>query len=313
MRPSFTEEVKDLFSQQLSEWELARTNYEQLSRVRTKRVDFGNFEVLVQFNPERIRSSVAKVDSKSVEARRCFLCRENRPDQQMDLPFDSNYTILVNPFPIFRRHLTIARNEHRDQRIRNSFPDMLNLAVGLPGYVVFYNGPECGASAPDHLHFQAGERGFIPLENDFLSRKLKERMSVKSGIGIWLWKKYLRGILTFKGKEMNELIDAFEGFYGQISGIQPDRPEPMLNIIAYSDQNGFVIHIIPRKTHRPVQFFNEGTGQILVSPASVDLGGVIITPREDDFNRLNREVITDIFRQVCFDENEMSAMMKGYL
>lgn len=308
-----TEKVKDLFTQQLSEWELAKINYEQLSRVRTKSVDFGNYEVLVQFNPERIRSSAAKVDSKSIETRPCFLCKVNRPDQQRDLPFDNNYTILVNPFPIFHKHLTIARNEHCDQRIRNSFPDMLKLAGELPEFVVFYNGPQCGASAPDHLHFQAGEKGFMPLERDFLSRKFTERISVKSGIELWLWEKYLRGILSLRGKEMNGLINAFEGFYGQISCMQPDKPEPMLNIIAYSDQNGYVIHIIPRKVHRPVQFFSEGSGQILVSPASVDLGGVIITPREIDFNRINREEITDIFRQVCFDENELLVLLKGYL
>jgi hypothetical protein len=308
-----TEKINDLFSQQLSEWELVKTNYEQLSLVRTKSVDLGNYEVLVQFNPERIRSSAAKVDSKSVEIRPCFLCKVNRPDQQRDLPFDSNYTILVNPFPIFHKHLTITRNEHCDQRIRNSFPDMLKLAGELPDFVVFYNGPQCGASAPDHLHFQAGERGFMPLEHDFLSRKFTERILVKSGIEIWLWKRYLRGILSLRGKEMNGLINVFEGFYRQISEIQPDRPEPMLNIIAYSDQNGYVVHIIPRIVHRPVQFFNEGSGQILVSPASVDLGGVIITPRESDFNRINREEITDIFRQVCFDENELSVLMKGYL
>lgn len=309
----FTEKLNDFFASQLSEWELAKTNYEQLYRVRAKSVDFVDFEVLVQFNPERIRSSAAKVDSKSVETRPCFLCRGNRPDQQKDLPFDNNYTILVNPFPIFHRHLTIARNEHCDQRIMDSFPDMLKLAGELQGFVVFYNGPQCGASAPDHLHFQAGERGFMPLEHDFLSRKFTERILVKSGIEIWLWKKYLRGIITLKGKDRNGLINTFEGFYDQISGIQPDRPEPMLNILAYSDQNGYIIHIIPRKVHRPVQFFNEGPGQILVSPASVDIGGVIITPREDDFNRLNREKITDIFRQVCFDENELSGLMKGYL
>ena len=309
----FTNTVNDFIASQLSEWELAKTNYEQLSRVRTKSVDFGNFEVLVQFNTERIRSTAAKVDSKSVETRPCFLCKVNRPAQQKDLPFDDNYTILVNPFPIFHRHLTITRNEHCDQHIRNSFPDMLNLAGELPGYVVFYNGPECGASAPDHLHFQAGEKGFMPLEDDFLKRKFTERLSVKSGIEIWLWTKYLRGILTLKGKEKNGLINAFEGFYRQISGIQPDKPEPMLNILAYSDQDGFIIHFIPRKVHRPVQFFNEGALQILVSPAAIDLGGVIITPREDDFNRLDRDEITDIFRQVCFDENELSVMMKGYL
>lgn len=308
-----TEKVNELFSQQLAEWELAKTNYLNLAGVRTKRVAFGNFEVLVQFNPERIRSSAAKVDSKTVRSRPCFLCKANRPTQQEDLPFDDKYTILVNPFPIFRRHLTITSNEHTDQLILKSFPDMLKLAGELPGFVVFYNGPQCGASAPDHLHFQAGELGFIPVEHDFLNGRLTERIAAKSGIEIWLWKKYLRGILTLKGKDGRGLVNAFEGFYRQISGMQADTPEPMLNILAYCDKTGYVIHIIPRKVHRPVQFFCEGSAQILVSPASVDLGGVIITPREDDYNRLDKDEITDIFRQVCFNENELSTLIKGYL
>jgi hypothetical protein len=190
---------------------------------------------------------------------------------------------------------------------------MLQLAGKLPGFVVFYNGPQCGASAPDHLHFQAGERGFMPLENDFLAGKHTEKIALKSGIEAWHWKKYLRGILSLKGKDRNMLINVFNDFYRIFSEIQCDKPEPMLNILAYSDHDGWVIHIIPRKAHRPSRFFKEGSGQILVSPASVDLGGVIITPREDDYDKLGKDEITDIFRQVCYDENELSAMMKGKL
>ncbi len=140
---------------------------------------------------------------------------------------------------------------------------MLRLARELRDFVVFYNGPQCGASAPDHLHFQAGERGFMPMEHDFLTGKLTEKVALKSGIEAWLWKKYLRGILSLKGKDSDGLINVFDDFYKNISEIQPDKPEPMLNILAYSDHDEWVVHIIPRKVHRPFQFFREGRGQIL--------------------------------------------------
>jgi hypothetical protein len=309
----YTEKVNDLFSAQLSEWELARINYSQLGKVKTRRLGFGSFEVLVQFNPERIRSSAAKVDSKSIEERPCFLCKINRPAQQRDLPFNSNYTILVNPFPIFSRHLTISRNQHIDQRISNSFGDMLFLAEALPGFVIFYNGPQCGASAPDHLHFQAGNRGFMPVENDFRIEKLSVQVAVKSGIGIWHWTKYLRGIITLKGSDREGLSEVFNHFYSMLSDIQPDKPEPMLNILVYSDHDGWIVHLIPRKIHRPSQFFLEGSCQIVLSPASVDLGGLIITPRKVDFERLSKDDVTDVFKQVCFDEDELSCLIKEYL
>ncbi len=309
----FTEKINDLFSQQLSEWELAKTNYEQLKSVKTKRIGFGSFDVLVQFNPERIRSSAAKVDSKSVEARPCFLCKANRPAQQRDLPFNRSYTILVNPFPIFRRHLTITRNEHTEQRIRNSFPDMLTLARELDGFSVFYNGPQCGASAPDHLHFQAGERGFMLLEKDFQEGVHVQRFAVISGTEIWQWKGYLRGIITLKGTNTKEITGIFDRIYTGMAEIQTGKPEPMLNIIAYSENSEWTIHILPRRLHRPAQFFKEGDEKLLVSPASVDLGGVIITPREEDFNHLDKEKVTDIFTQVCFDENELIELVRRYI
>ncbi len=308
-----SEKVNDLFTSQLSGWELARINYGLLSKVRTKHLDFGNFEVKVQFNPERIRSSAAKVDAKSIEARPCFLCKANRPPQQEELIFSDKYTILVNPFPIFSKHLTIPAEQHTDQRIKDNFEDMLMLAGALQEYVIFYNGPECGASAPDHLHFQAGNRGFMPLEKDSQNDKLAVLSGVKEEIEIWQWSGYLRGIITLKGSDRKSYIKAFNYFYDRLSEIQPDRPEPMINILASYDRNGWRTDIIPRKIHRPAQFFLEGTGQILISPAAVDLGGVIITPREEDFQRLGKDDVTNIFRQVCFDEDEIERLIKGYL
>jgi hypothetical protein len=304
----YTSKVNSFFSSQLKDWELAGVNYKLLSKVKTKTIDFKGFKILVQFNPERIRSSAAKVDSKSIEARPCFLCEKNRPVQQKGLHFPGDMTILVNPFPIFNRHLTIPSEDHTDQRIKNNFEKMLDLSEALPEFVIFYNGPECGASAPDHLHFQAGTRGFLPIEADFSNRRFVSLISQSEGIGTWHWNNYLRGIITFHGTSKNKLISAFGSFYEKFSKIQPDKPEPMLNILSYALEESWTIHLIPRKLHRPEQFFAEGEKQILLSPASVDLAGVIIVPREEDFIKITAADIEDIFTQVCLNENEILSL-----
>lgn len=301
----YSEKVNELFQSQLKEWELARQNYGQLNAVKTKTIDFGTFKVLVQFNPERMRSSAAKVDAKSIDSRPCFLCSENRPSDQRGVAFDKNMTILVNPFPIFQRHLTITSEEHKDQRILQNFRTMLVLAEAIRDFIVFYNGPECGASAPDHLHFQAGNKGFIPLEEDFLNGSHTRLLSVNNGVELWHWHNYIRGIVTMRGSDREALNDIFQSFYQKFSVIQNDKPEPMLNILVSHNEKVWIIHIIPRKVHRPVQFFLEGDDKILLSPASVDLGGVIITPREEDFLKITKDDVADIFSQVCLDENEL--------
>lgn len=301
----YTERVDELFSAQLRDWQLASFNYELLSKVKTRAIDFDGFRIFVQFNPERIRSSSAKVDTKSIESRPCFLCEKNRPSEQMGVPFGKDMTILVNPFPIFSRHLTIPTEKHIDQRIAQSFGSMLDLAQAIPEYVVFYNGPQCGASAPDHLHFQAGKIGFLPIEKDFEDRKLVRLVSRRTQVEIWHWRDYLRGIITLKGSNKEEIVNSFNLFFERFYLTQPDKPEPMLNILAYYNLDEWIIHLIPRKIHRPYQFFAEGDNQILLSPASVDLGGVIITPREVDYNKITASDIKDIFSQVCLDENEI--------
>jgi ATP adenylyltransferase/5',5'''-P-1,P-4-tetraphosphate phosphorylase II len=170
-----SEMVNRLFEEQLSSWKQARDNYEALDRVMTREVNVDGFTFKIQFNPARIVSSAAKVDAKSIKERNCFLCKENRPAVQkgIDFSFDDmdHYTVLINPFPIFKRHLTIPLEEHRDQLIRGRFNVMLELARKLTDFTIFYNGPKCGASAPDHFHFQAGIKGFMPIESSPLNAK----------------------------------------------------------------------------------------------------------------------------------------------
>jgi len=297
--------INDFFAAQLIEWELAGTNYRQLEKIRTRHLTFPGFQVLVQFNPERMVSSTAKVDAASIGTRPCFLCRKNRPAMQRGVRFESDFTILVNPFPIFTRHLTIPSDEHTDQRIRYNFGKMLSLADALQDYVIFYNGPQCGASAPDHFHFQAGNKGFLPIEQDFSSGKFAFPEFTRKGTEVWLWTNYLRGIVSLSGQCRESIETLFHMIFERFSALQPGRPEPMMNILVYKTVQSWIVHIMPRKQHRPAQYSAEGKDRLIISPASVDLVGVIITPREEDFRKVTSGDLTDIFRQVCWPDDEL--------
>ena len=308
----YSAKTEEFFKTQLDDWPLARTNYGLLDRVRIREIDFGNYRVIVQYNPERIRSSAAKVDTRSVEERPCFLCDVNRPPEQTGLRFDDDLTILVNPFPIFGRHLTIVSGSHRDQRIAGHFSTMLELAGALKDFVIFYNGPQCGASAPDHFHFQAGNLGFLPIEKDFENDKLTKLLTIWAGTEIRIWRNYGRGIATLKGKNVMSLEEVFSYFHEKFRLFQPDKPEPMLNILAYVSGDSYIVHLFPRRQHRPAQFFDEGHGRILLSPASVDLGGVLITPREEDFSKLTKHDLEDIFNQVCLRDDQIEKLFVNF-
>lgn len=309
----FSGEVSDLFESQFSEWSLASENYRQLEDVRVRKVPFNGYDIFVQFNPGRITSSAAKVDARSIEARPCFLCEKNRPPEQRGISFKGGYQILINPFPIFPRHLTIVSEHHTPQRIAGSFPDMLTMAEALPGYVIFYNGPQCGASAPDHLHFQAGSRGFLPAEQDFTNPLLCRKVASVSGTELWLWSDYGRGIMTLAGADRRAISALFRRFHDRFAFLQPERPEPMLNILTYHSGEKLIVHIMPRKVHRPACYFAEGDEKILLSPAAVDLGGVFITPREEDYNRISASDIEGILKEVCLDGDEILKLTENLL
>ncbi len=304
----FSRTVSDLFESQFSEWSLARDNYRHLDEVKVRRVSFPGYDISIQYNPARITSSAAKVDARSIEARPCFLCEVNRPKEQRGIQFGDGFVILINPFPIFKRHLTIVSESHIPQRIRDNFMAMLDMAEALPGFVIFYNGPQSGASAPDHLHFQAGNRGFLSVEQDFGNPLLCAREAIAGKTELWLWKDYGRGMMTLTGSDAGAIADIFDRFFMMFAVRQPERPEPMLNIIAYRSGDKWIVHIIPRTVHRPACYFAEGDEKILLSPASVDLGGVFITPREEDFLKITAADISGIFREVCLGEGELKKL-----
>lgn len=296
------QQVALLIESQLQEWELASTNYQGLSRIQTKEICFDRFAVSVQFNPERIRSSSAKVDLKSIQERKCFLCSEHLPDVQKGISYKDRYTILINPYPIFARHLTIPSTTHVDQRIKGRIEDMLLLARDLPGYTVFYNGPECGASAPDHFHFQAGGKGLLPIENDLKDFDGKTLLHRSSSGNIYDMENYLRKTLVFESGSIDWLVDSFDSLLADLEKTQVAGREPMLNILALYDKGVWNLVVFPRTKHRPSQFYEEGDAQVLFSPASVDMGGMLIVPRETDFRKFDKRLIEDMFSQVSFTE-----------
>lgn len=297
--------VLDEFTEnQKQQWPMAGTNFKGLERVEERVFQFGEFQIKAQFNPERIRSSVANVDKASIAARACFLCAENRPDEQKAIGFGSDYEILINPFPIFRNHFTITATRHTDQRFFANAPALLDLARAMDGFTVFYNGPECGASAPDHLHFQAGESHFLPLTNDFQTLKNDRQKLIFSGENaeVWVFDHYLRKMISVVSDSKEAALAVIEVYYRHFSAMQPEKMEPMMNALCNFADGKWNIHLFPRKAHRPWQFFAEADQQILISPGSVDFGGVFILPRREDFEKISAGDIGDILEQVCLDQ-----------
>lgn len=272
-----TFDIERLYEAQLASWPLAAANYAALEKCRRLTVDVAGVDVEVRFNTERIRSSAAAVDRKSIESRPCFLCRDNRPKEQIMTETDG-YDILVNPYPVFRRHLTIAAVDHTPQALAGRISDMLRFAGLLPGMTVFYNGPRSGASAPDHLHFQAVPSDELPLWK-FVDQS-----------GEWP----LTHAEIVSGTDAGDVARPAEGYIWNLS----PGEEPDMNVYARVLPDGsFQIAVIPRRRHRPT-FYGAGENQALVSPASVEMAGVIVAPRGEDFAFCSRrENIERIFSE----------------
>ena len=290
-------EIETLLSEQLSSRETAQNNYAALKRVRIKDVKVNGCLYRIQFNPARIVSSAAKVDSKSIQERKCFLCPANLPPMQKGIPFGEHYQILVNPFPIFPKHLTVPELQHVEQRILHRFSDMLDLATYAEDYIIFYNGPQCGASAPDHLHFQAGNKGFLPIEQEWKEKRGEKVITCKDAT-LWALNDYPRATLVIEAGSKETAIMLFNTVY-QAMPSTSGEDEPMMNVLVWKEQKNWIVCIFPRNKHRPSCYTAEGDTNILISPASVDMGGVFITPQEKDFEKITANDIADILGEVC--------------
>lgn len=304
-------ETEDFFRRQLEQWPLAAHNFAALEGVEVKTFRGSRLmDLKVQFNPARRVSSSAKTDAASLKARKCFLCGENRPAEQISEPW-GRYEILINPYPIFPRHLTIPDCTHTDQRIKGRIEDMCRLALKLRGMTVFYNGPRCGASAPDHMHFQAGNTDFLPLPN--LLDSYADIMEKGEPARIWTLPGLPMGVAVIDGYDTHEISAIFDALYKALP-TPAEGEEPMMNVLCHAPSGGpdglVRLAVIPRKRHRPSFYGTEGTDCWLISPASVDMGGVFITPREEDFTRISAETLQQILGEVCMTPAEVDTLIE---
>ena len=312
--------VYDLIDRQLAVWQQAKDNFAALANVGVKEITLGGFPVKVQFNPARIVSSAAKVDPKTIKERKCFLCGANRPEIQEGLPFAgkrAEYAVLINPFPIFPKHLTVPDVNHVNQTIEGEwerFEDMLSLAETLDEFLFFYNGPKCGASAPDHMHFQGGNKGFLPVEYNY--NALEKTLIVDAdGAKVYSVENYMRGIMAIEATDKAAAVAQFRKIYNTLE-VKEGEWEPMLNLLAWTVRQGDAVKYIAlvylREKHRPSHYFAEGDANILLSPASVDMGGVFITPLEKDFNKITEKELTEIVDELQIS-SETFGMVKNAL
>jgi hypothetical protein len=282
-------EIEELFKRQVRAWPQLATGLAGLARAETRRLQIDWFEVFIRHIPHRVASTTAPVEPEAVAKRPCFLCAENLPPEEEGLPFGDDFTIYCNPFPIVERHLTLAHREHRPQRIANQLGNMLDLAAALPGYFVIYNGPECGASAPDHMHFQAGSRKLFPIEKDI------------AGLTGMTVPNYGRNVLIFRERDRAASIARTERAIEVLAQITGKRPEPMVNLAVFHDRSEWLTYLFPRGKHRPEVFH---TGELTISPAAIDLCGIVTVPLAKDFEKITGDAMAAIFREVTLPQDQ---------
>ncbi len=328
-----SEKAMKLLDKQLPLWETARKNYEDLDKVVTGEFVLGKCRLSAQYNPARMVSTGAKVDETSVKRRPCFLCEVNRPAEQLSYPLLRKYYLLVNPNPIFPQHYTMPLRHHRVQTIKDHYEDMMEIAVKMKDFLIFYNGPKCGASAPDHMHFQAGSCGIVPLQRDWtdIYKPIRSRLwpisetecleaikleAMADSTGVFSLRDYVCPgfVIITRTPYANKVL--FDKLYKAMPVKEGDM-EPMMNILAWvqpSSVDGsqrIVSIIIPRSKHRPDCYFYEDEDKILVSPGAIDMGGLLIVPRAEDYAKMNAEKIKSIIQECGISrDDELDMIMK---
>lgn len=300
MLKGMNKELNDFFEHQLSAWNLAQVNYEKLRGVKTRRINCNNNTVKLQFNPARMLSASASIDEAFIASRPCFLCKNNRPEEQNVFPFDSKFDVLVNPFPILPIHFTIAAKQHQPQNIIGNYGTIHNILSQYEDLTVFYNGPKCGASAPDHLHFQAGTSGVLPLQAKWqqYDEHLEEIVYLNEKEGIFLLKDYICPAFVIKSCSEASDIQMFHLIYNALP-VGDDDTEPMVNIVSWRQNDDYLSVIFPRVKHRPDCYYAPPATQILISPGALDMAGLVITPRGEDYHQLSANQLDAIINEVA--------------
>lgn len=313
MHPELCGEMDQLFLNQKEEWGFLKQKFDNLVNVEVKEFIIDGVPVKIQFNPDRIHSTSADIDKHLVMPKECFLCAENRPREQRGILYGKQFELLCNPYPILPDHYTVVKTKHTSQSLVLHLKEFLNISADLGDkFTLFYNGPRCGASAPGHMHFQAITRGILPIENDFErlrkdfinSRFSNERITVN------LSSNYLRYFITVESSSIKEIVLFFKTLNNILKKLTIPGHEPLMNVLANYDGGNWRLIIFPRARHRPSHYFASGERQIVVSPAAVDLGGLMITPRKEDFEKITSSDIREIFRQVTVTKEMFEYLLK---
>ena len=300
--------LQRFFNRQLEKWEAARQRYHDLRSAKTRELVVGAYSIQVQWNPARMVSTGAQIDQKTIAERPCFLCEKNRPKEQIKKEIDGQYELLVNPFPILQQHFTIPSLKHQPQRILDSYGEIHKLLEEFPEMMVFYNGPQCGASAPDHAHFQAGTSGLLPLQMSWqrLSRNLTKLVSLNDDEDISLIDDYPCAALLIRSRSQYGDEQLFRRL---CEALPATEPEPMMNIVAWRCNDDFLSVVFPRTKHRPDCYYKEGNEQFVISPGALDMAGIIITPRQEDYERLTPEMALGILNEISLKGEALQQLL----
>jgi len=310
--PSLAGLCGNLLADQKKTWPDLAAGHEALAAVRLRDIPCPGFSVRVQFNPQRIASSTARVDSESIRKRKCFLCPGNLPPLQKGVLYRREYLVLCNPAPIFPRHYTISSLRHIPQSLEEHLDGLLLLAEDFSeDATVLYNGPRSGASAPDHFHFQAAPSGAIPIESVLDEKGRKKRIRRVDGASLSWGMNLGRTALIVEGSDARGVADLTLAVISEMKKISREPGEPMMNVLCSHGKSGWRVALFPRGRHRPDMFYRGGDEQVLISPGAVDMGGLIITSRERDFMVLDSERVQAVFREVSWDEEKTAALVRA--
>ncbi len=292
----------DLLSEQKKVWPDLTKGYQSFDSRSERDILCRGFSVRVQHNPGRIRSSTADVSQESTNKQRCFLCLNHLPEEQKGILYRNEYLILCNPAPILTAHLTVSHVDHRRQTITEHIETFLRLMADFgSGWVVLYNGPRCGASAPDHLHFQAAPSGQMPVEEDIREQKRLGLKRQLEGILFYRLEGLGREAVALEGEDPVAVYTGFNSFLQILKQALSLDDEPMMNVVGRHEGGKYRLVIFPRRKHRPDAFFREGNDRVVVSPGVIDMGGILVTPRERDFERLDAATVEGIYREVSLE------------
>ena len=300
-------DIPKFINDQLSVWPMAAANFRALKAVQTRTVKVGGLDCQIQFNPERVASTTADTSPQTIAARKCFLCPENRPPEQFHLKFEGrkgrSYNIQVNPFPIFPGHLVIVRDKHIPQAIWHHLPDMLDFAAQYKDYTVFYNGPESGASAPDHLHFQAAPRHLMPLEeavDAFLDAPSAPLGKVKDAT-LYRYGGFCNGIYALKSLTSKSLTKLFYQLLDCVD-CEDSQAEPKFNLFAYTKGEEYRCYVVMRENVRSHHYYAEGDDHLTISPGAADMAGVFVAPFKEDFDKATPAQLEEMLREVAVSD-----------